>query len=102
MGKLEGKVVLITFIDDDIGLAAAKQFVSEGAYIFIAGRRAPELIVATENLGSNVMDVQVDVANLADLDRLFAQIKQERAGSTLFFRTPGLQKRTITQSSTPM
>ena len=90
MGKLEGKVALITSIDDDIGLAAAKQFVSEGAYIFIAGRRAPELIVATENLGSNVTDAQVDVANLADLDRLFAQIKQEKGRIDIIFSNTGI------------
>jgi NAD(P)-dependent dehydrogenase (short-subunit alcohol dehydrogenase family) len=78
MRKLEGKIALITSIDDGIGLATAKQFVNEGAYVFITGHRAPELIAATEHLGSNVTDAQVDVSNLADLDRLFAQIKQEK------------------------
>jgi NAD(P)-dependent dehydrogenase (short-subunit alcohol dehydrogenase family) len=90
MGKLEGKVALITSIDDDTGLAAAKQFVSEGAYVFIAGRRDPELIAATENLGSNVTDAQVDVANLADLDRLFAQIKQEKGRLDIIFSNTGI------------
>ena len=50
MGKLEGKIALITSIDNGIGLATAKQFVNEGAYVFIAGHSAPELIAATENL----------------------------------------------------
>jgi NAD(P)-dependent dehydrogenase (short-subunit alcohol dehydrogenase family) len=85
-----------------IGLATAKQFVNEGAYVFITGHRAPELIAATEHLGSNVTDAQVDVSNLTDLDRLFAQIKQEKDRLALFFRTPALRKGTMTQSSTLM
>jgi NAD(P)-dependent dehydrogenase (short-subunit alcohol dehydrogenase family) len=63
MGELEGKIALITSIDDGIGLATAKQFVNEGAYVFITGHSAPELIAATENLASNVTDAQVDVSN---------------------------------------
>jgi NAD(P)-dependent dehydrogenase (short-subunit alcohol dehydrogenase family) len=54
VGKLEGKIALITSIDDGIGLAAVNQFVNEGAYVFIARHCAPELIAATKNLGSNV------------------------------------------------
>jgi NAD(P)-dependent dehydrogenase (short-subunit alcohol dehydrogenase family) len=90
MGKLEGKIALITTIDDAIGLAAAKRFVKEGAYVFITGRRAPELIAATENLGSNVTDAQVDVSNLADLDRLFAQIKQEKGRLDIILSNTGI------------
>jgi NAD(P)-dependent dehydrogenase (short-subunit alcohol dehydrogenase family) len=90
MGKLEGKIALITTIDDAIGLAAAKRFVKEGAYVFIAGRRAPELIAATENLGSNVTDAQVDVSNLADLDRLFAQLKQEKGRLDIILSNTGI------------
>ena len=90
MGKLEGKIALITSINDAIGLAAAKQFVNEGAYVFIAGRRAPELIAAIESLGSNVTDVHIDVSNLADLDRLFAQIKQEKGRLDVIFSNTGI------------
>jgi NAD(P)-dependent dehydrogenase (short-subunit alcohol dehydrogenase family) len=89
MRKLEGKSALITFIDDGIGLATAKQFVNEGAYVFITGHRAPELIAATEHLGSNVTGAQVDVSNLADLDRLFAQIKQEKDRLDIIFVNTG-------------
>jgi NAD(P)-dependent dehydrogenase (short-subunit alcohol dehydrogenase family) len=90
MGKLEGKIALITSINDAIGLAAAKRFVNEGAYVFIAGRRAPELIAAIESLGSNVTDAHVDVSNLADLDRLFAQIKQEKGRLEIIFSNAGI------------
>jgi D-arabinose 1-dehydrogenase-like Zn-dependent alcohol dehydrogenase len=78
MGKLEGKIALITGGNSGIGLATAKQFVNEGAYVFITGRRDPELAPAVKEIGRNVTGVQGDVSNLADLDRLFAQIKREK------------------------
>src|SRR5258707_13488337 len=102
MGKLEGKIALITSINDAIGLAAAKRFVNEGAYVFIAGRRAPELIAAIESLGSNVTDAHVDVSNLVISIVCSHRSSRKRAGSTLFFRTPVLRKRTITRSWTLM
>ena len=76
--KLEGKIALITGGNSGVGLATAKQFVNEGAYVFITGRREPELAQAVKEIGSNVTAVQGDVANLGNLDRLFAQIKQEK------------------------
>src|SRR6266516_648305 len=78
MGKLEGKIALITGGTSGIGLATAQQFVHEGAYVFITGRREPELARAVKEIGINVTGVQGDVANLADLDRLFAQIEREK------------------------
>src|SRR6516164_5886874 len=78
MGKLEGKIALVTGGNSGIGLASAKRFVNEGAYVFITGRRDPELAAAVKDIGRNVTGVQGDVSNLADLDRLFAQIKQEK------------------------
>jgi NAD(P)-dependent dehydrogenase (short-subunit alcohol dehydrogenase family) len=78
MSKLEGKVALITVGNSGIGLATAKRFVSEGAYVFITGRRNAELAAAAKEIARNVTGVQGDVSNLADLDRLFAQIKQEK------------------------
>src|SRR5256885_14818259 len=78
MGKLEGKIALITGGNSGIGLATATQFVNEGAYVFITGRREPELAAAVKEIGSNVTGVQGDVSNLCDLDRLFAQIKREK------------------------
>src|SRR5437879_757715 len=78
MGKLEGKIALVTGGNSGIGLATAKQFVNEGAYVFITGRRGPELAAAVKEIGRNVTGVPGDVSNLGDLDRLFAQIKREK------------------------
>jgi NADP-dependent 3-hydroxy acid dehydrogenase YdfG len=67
MGKLEHKIALITGGNSGIGLATAKEFVKEGAYAFIAGRRKPELTAAAKEIGKNVTAIQGDVANLNDL-----------------------------------
>jgi len=72
MGKLEGKIALITGGSSGIGLATAQQFVNEGAYVFITGRRDTELAAAVKAIGRNVSAIQGDVSNLADLDRLYA------------------------------
>ena len=74
MGKLQGKVAVITGGTTGIGLAAAKLFVQEGAYVFITGRRQHELDEAVKAIGSNVTGVQGDVAKLSDLDRLYETI----------------------------
>jgi NAD(P)-dependent dehydrogenase (short-subunit alcohol dehydrogenase family) len=74
MRKLERKIALVTGGNSGIGLATAKQFVNEGAYVFITGRREPELAAAVKEIGSNATAVQGDVSNLSDLDRLFAQM----------------------------
>ena len=78
MGKLEGKIALVTGGNGGIGLATAKQFVNEGACVFITGRREQELTAAVKEIGRNVTGVQGDVSNLGDLDHLFAQIKREK------------------------
>jgi len=75
MGKLQGKVAVITGGSTGIGLATAKLFVREGAYVFITGRRQKELDEAVKAIGSNISGVQGDVAKLADLDRLYETIK---------------------------
>src|SRR5882762_8601899 len=80
MGKLEGKIALITGGNSGIGLATAKRFVNEDAYVFITGRRNAELAAAVKEIGRNVTAIQGDVSNLGDLDRLFAQIKREPTG----------------------
>src|SRR2546428_13240227 len=89
MGKLEGKVALITGGNSGIGLATAKQFVNEGAYVFITGRCDPELAAAVKEIGRNVTGVQGDVANLGDLDRLFAQITREKGRLDIVFANAG-------------
>ena len=92
MNKLEGKIALITGGNSGIGLATAKQFVNEGAYVFITGRRDPELAVAVKEIGRNVTGVQGDVSNLGDLDRLFAQIKREKGKLDIVFANAGMAK----------
>jgi NAD(P)-dependent dehydrogenase (short-subunit alcohol dehydrogenase family) len=89
MGKLEGKIALITGGNSGIGLATAKQFVNEGAYVFISGRRDRELAAAVKEIGRNVSGVQGDVSNLGDLDRLFAQIKREKGKLDIVFANAG-------------
>jgi NAD(P)-dependent dehydrogenase (short-subunit alcohol dehydrogenase family) len=89
MNKLEGKIALITGGNSGIGFATAKQFVDEGAYVFITGRREPELAAAVKEIGSNVTGVQGDVSNLGDLDRLFAQIKREKGKLDIVFANAG-------------
>jgi NAD(P)-dependent dehydrogenase (short-subunit alcohol dehydrogenase family) len=74
MGKLQGKVAVITGGTAGIGLAAAKLFVAEGAHVFITGRRQKELDDAVREIGDGVSGVQGDVANLADLDRLYETV----------------------------
>src|SRR5438445_8076314 len=85
MGKLDGKIALVTGGNSGIGLATAKRFVSEGAYVFITGRREKELAAAVKEIGRNVKGGQGDVSSLADLDRLFAQIKQEKSRLDIVF-----------------
>src|SRR5882724_9655744 len=89
MSKLEGKIALVTGGNSGIGLATAKQFVIEGAYVFITGRREPELARAVKEIGRNVTGVQGDVSNLGDLDRLFAQIKREKGKLDIVFANAG-------------
>jgi NAD(P)-dependent dehydrogenase (short-subunit alcohol dehydrogenase family) len=90
MGKLDGKIALVTGANSGIGLATAKRFVNEGAYVFITGRREVELARAATEIGKNVAAVQGDVSNLGDLDRLFAQIKQDKGRLDVMFANAGI------------
>ena len=92
MGKLAGKIALVTGGNSGIGLATAKQFVNEGAYVFITGRRDVELVEAVKQIGKNVTGVQGDVSNLGDLDRLFAQIGKEKGRLDIVFANAGVAK----------
>src|SRR3982075_2538335 len=90
MGKLDGKIALVTGGTSGIGLATAKRFVEEGAYVFITGRRSAELAAAVKEIGRNVTGVQGDVAKLADLDRLFTQIRTEKGKLDVLFANAGV------------
>jgi NAD(P)-dependent dehydrogenase (short-subunit alcohol dehydrogenase family) len=92
MGKLDGKIALVTGGNSGIGFATAKQFVNEGAYVFITGRREAELTAAVKEIGRNVTGVQGDVSNLADLDRLIDQIKQEKGTLDIVFANAGVAR----------
>src|SRR5713226_7994681 len=92
MGKLEGKIALVTGGNSGIGLATAKRFASEGAHVFITGRRDGELAAAVNEIGKNVTGVQGDVAKLGDLDRLFSQIKREKGRLDVVFANAGTAK----------
>jgi len=92
VGKLEGKVALVTGGNSGIGLATAKAFVNEGAFVFITGRREAELAAAVEEIGGHVAAVQGDVSNRGDLDRLFEQIKKEKGRLDIVFANAGVAK----------
>jgi len=92
MNRLAGKVALVTGGNSGIGLATAKRFVNEGAYVYITGRREAELAAAVKEIGSNVAGVQGDVSNPADLDRLFAEIQQEKGRLDILFANAGIAK----------
>jgi NAD(P)-dependent dehydrogenase (short-subunit alcohol dehydrogenase family) len=87
--KLEGKVAVVTGGNSGIGLATAKQFVAEGAYVFITGRRQPELDAAVKAIGANVTGVRGDVSNLADLDRLYEAVQQKKSHIDVLFANAG-------------
>jgi NAD(P)-dependent dehydrogenase (short-subunit alcohol dehydrogenase family) len=90
MGKLDGKIALVTGGNSGIGLATAKRLVNEGSYVFITGRRNPELAAAAKEVGRNVTGVQGDVSNLGDLDSLFAQIQREKGKLDIVFANAGI------------
>lgn len=90
MGRLEGKTAVVTGANSGIGLAAAKRFAAEGAYVFITGRRQDELDKAKAAIGANVTAVQGDITNLDDLDRLFATVRAEKGRIDVLFANAGL------------
>jgi len=90
MGKLQGKVAVITGGTEGIGLATAQLFVNEGAYVFITGRRQKELHEAVTAIGSNATGVQGDVAKLADLDRLYETVGKVKGRIDIIFANAGV------------
>jgi NAD(P)-dependent dehydrogenase (short-subunit alcohol dehydrogenase family) len=101
MSKLSGKVAVITGGSSGIGLAAARRFVDEGAYVFVTGRRQLELDKARTAIGRNVTAVQGDVANLADLDRLYAQIKAAKGVIDIVVASAGFVEHASIDTATP-
>src|SRR5882762_9837004 len=91
-GKLKGRIALVTGGTSGIGLATAKRFVAEGAYVFITGRREKQLASAVKSIGERVTGVQGDVSQIGDLERLFAQIKQEKGRLDIVFANAGTAK----------
>ena len=90
MGKLDGKVAVITAATLGMALATAKLFVEEGAYVFITGRRQDKLDEAVAFIGRNVTGVQGDAGSLADLDRLYETVKREKDHIDVLFASAGL------------
>jgi NAD(P)-dependent dehydrogenase (short-subunit alcohol dehydrogenase family) len=90
MGRLDGKVAVITGANSGIGLATAKRFAAEGARVFITGRREGELNAAVAEVGRNSRGVQGEVANLADLDRPFAVVNDEAGAIDILFANAGV------------
>src|SRR5712671_3003933 len=88
--KLQGKVAVITGGTEGIGLATAKLFVQEGAYVFITGRRQKELDQAAKAVGSNVSGVQGDIAKLADLDHLYETVAKLKGRIDIIFANAGV------------
>jgi NAD(P)-dependent dehydrogenase (short-subunit alcohol dehydrogenase family) len=90
--KLKGKTAVITGGTSGIGLATAQRFVAEGAYVFITGRRKDALDAAVEQIGKNVIGVRGDVANLADLDGLYNEVKKQNRRIDILFANAGVAK----------
>jgi NAD(P)-dependent dehydrogenase (short-subunit alcohol dehydrogenase family) len=88
--RLDGKIAIITGGNSGIGLATAQRFVQEGAYVFITGRRQDEVDKAVKQIGKNVIGLQGDVSNIADLDRLYGTVKQQKGRIDILFANAGV------------
>src|SRR6201993_3020454 len=92
MGKLDGRVALVTGGSSGIGFATAQELVGEGVHVFLTGRREKELAAAVKEIGRNVTGIRADVSNSQDLDRLFSQIKSEKGKLDIVFANAGAAK----------
>jgi NAD(P)-dependent dehydrogenase (short-subunit alcohol dehydrogenase family) len=88
--KLEGKTAVITGAGSGIGLATAKRFVLEGAYVFIIDHNKKELDLAISEIDKNVVGIEGDVSNLADLDKLFSIVKDKKSQLDILFANAGI------------
>jgi NAD(P)-dependent dehydrogenase (short-subunit alcohol dehydrogenase family) len=89
MGKLEGRIAVITGANSGIGLATAKRFAQEGARVFMTGRRQAELDAAVQEVGPSARGVQGDIGKLSDLDRLYAIVREEAGRIDVLFANAG-------------
>lgn len=101
MPALQGKIAVITGGSSGIGLATAKRFVKEGAYVFITGRRQSELDKAVAEIGSNVTAIQGDASNLADLDRLYKEVATKKGKLDVLFANAGFVEPKPTPAVSP-
>lgn len=99
--KLSGKVAVITGGSSGIGLATARRFVEEGAHVFLIGRRRAELDKAKAQIGRNTTTIQGDVTNLADLDRLYENVKKEKGVVDIVVANAGLVEQATLDQATP-
>jgi NAD(P)-dependent dehydrogenase (short-subunit alcohol dehydrogenase family) len=90
--KLEGKIAVVTGATSGIGLSTAKRFVSEGAYVFITGLYQKDVDAAISEIGKNVSGIQSDVSNLADLDKLYDVVKDQKDHIDILFANAGIIK----------
>jgi NAD(P)-dependent dehydrogenase (short-subunit alcohol dehydrogenase family) len=101
MNKLNGKVAVITGGSSGIGLAMARRFTAEGAYVFITGRRQTELDKAKGLIGKNVTAIRADAANLNDLDRVVAAVKSEKSAVDIVVSNAGFTEQASIDTITP-
>lgn len=101
MGKLQGKIAVVTGGSTGIGLATAQRFVEEGAFVFITGRRQADLDKAKALIGENVEAVQGDIANLDDLDRLYETVRARKGGLDIIVANAGVVEVVTTADATP-
>lgn len=101
MSLLQGKVAVITGGNSGIGLATAKRFVDEGAFVFITGRRQAELDSAVKSIGRNIVAIRADVSNLDDLDRLYKEVATQKGKIDILFANAGIVEPVTTPQVTP-
>lgn len=101
MSALKGKVAVVTGGSSGIGLAIAKRFVDEGAYVFIVGRRPAELDKATAAIGKNIAAVRADVSTPAEIDRLYNEVASKKGKIDIVVANAGIVEIVPTADASP-